>query len=158
MVTFKLCVCYRMCLLWLTCVCFLQNVFALIDLYGRVESVAITSSAFSDSFNCSQPPSIITSVSVGCIEVRHLPIVLSSSVMTWNSSCIWQQHPWVIFVCLPPSHSLVHPFSLCAYLHSSSHALTFSVIFFDTCVTLIGNLLPSFLILSFLCYSLSIPN
>ena len=53
-------------------VCFSQNVFALIDLYGRVESVAITSSAFSDAFNCSQPPSIVTSVSVGCIEVGHI--------------------------------------------------------------------------------------
>ncbi|KAI0236390.1 Neuralized-like protein 4 [Lamellibrachia satsuma] len=45
-----------------------KNVFALIDLYGRVESVAITSSAFSDVFNSSQILSIITSTSSRCIE------------------------------------------------------------------------------------------
>ena len=37
----------------------LQNVFAVIDLYGCVDSVTVISSAYSEVFNsCSRPPSI----------------------------------------------------------------------------------------------------
>ena len=48
----------------------LQNVFAVIDLYGSVDSVTVISSAYSEVFNsCSRPPSIPSSESSESLEV-----------------------------------------------------------------------------------------
>ena len=48
----------------------MQNVFAVIDLYGSVDSVTVISSAYSEVFNsCSRPPSIPSSESSESLEV-----------------------------------------------------------------------------------------
>ena len=53
----------------------LQNVFALFDLFGMVDTISITSSAFCEVFNCSRPPSLPSTASSDSIEVQLMLVL-----------------------------------------------------------------------------------